>query len=88
MKINTFLVGNFMSSLSEFNALVSSINVSEENLQKINELKNCFDENHIEDFLEKLNQIDNIDELLESSENSPENTNLFLDFVSDLIINK
>ncbi len=77
-----------MSTQSEFNALFNAIHVSKENLPKINELKECFDENHIEEFLEKLNQIDNIDELLESSDESPENTNLFLDFVSGLIINK
>jgi len=68
--------------------LFDSIHVNQDNSEKISELKNCFSENHIEEFLEKLNEIDDIDDLLMSSEDSPEVTNQFLDFVSELIINK
>lgn len=77
-----------MSTKSQFNALLNSVQVTQDNSDKINELKNCFNEDHIEDFLEKLNEIDDIDDLLECSETSPELTNQFLDFISELIINK
>lgn len=77
-----------MSTQSEFNELLSSISVSQENSQKISELRNCFNESHIEEFLEKLNEIDNIDDLLDSSQQAEGVTDQFIDFVSELIINQ
>lgn len=77
-----------MSTQSEFNELLSSISVSQKNSHKINELRNCFNESHIEEFLEKLNEIDNIDDLLDSSQQAEGVTDQFIDFVSELIINQ
>ena len=77
-----------MNAQTQLDVIFDSLNVSDEHLDKINDLKNSFDENHVEVFLEKLEAIDDIDELLESSEESHNCTNQFIDFVSELIISK
>jgi len=77
-----------MSTQSQLETIFDSLNVSDEHMQKLNELKNSFNEDHVEIFLEKLETIDNIDELLECSDDSQERSNQFIDFVSELIISK
>lgn len=77
-----------MSAQSQLEELFSSLNVGEEKQKIIDELKNSFDENHVEAFFEKLETIEDIDDLLESSEQSPERSDQFIDFISQLIINK
>ena len=77
-----------MNAQTQLEVIFDSLNISDEHQEKINDLKNSFDENHVEIFLEKLEAIENIDELLESSKESHDSTNKFIDFVSELIISK
>ena len=77
-----------MNAQTQLEVIFDSLNISDEHQEKINDLKNSFDENHVEVFLEKLETIEDIDELLEVSDASIEQSNQFIDFVSELIIKK
>ena len=77
-----------MSVQAQLDDLFNSFSVKKEYQGKLDELRNSFDENHVEVFLEKLETIEDIDELLEVSDDSIEQSNQFIDFVSELIIKK
>lgn len=77
-----------MSAQSQLESLFDSLNISDEHQQQVEELKSSYNDDCVETFLEKLNAMDNIDELIDSSENSQEKSDQFIDLVSELIINK
>lgn len=76
-----------MTTQAQLNSLFESLTIRDEHRDKLNELKQSFDENHVEEFLHTLETIDNIDEIFQESEDSSEQSNQFIDFVSELIIN-
>ncbi len=77
-----------MNTLSQLEQLLSSLKISSENQKIVDDLKNSFDENHVELFLEKLDTIEDIDKLFDASDESHDGSEQFIDFVSELIINK
>lgn len=77
-----------MLDQAQLDSLFNSFNVSAEYQYKLDELRNSFDENHVEIFLEKLEAFENIDELLADSSIPSEHSNQFIDFVSELIVSK
>ncbi len=77
-----------MPDQAQLDNLFNAFKVSAEYQYKLDELRNSFDENHVEIFLEKLEAFDNIDELLAESFIPSEHSNQFIDFVSELIVSK
>ena len=76
-----------ISAQSQLEDLFNSLDVNDTNKNKINELKDCFDEDHVEVFLEKLESIDDLDALMQTTDDtSIDPSDQFIDFVSELII--
>lgn len=76
-----------MSAQAQLDQIFSSINIKSANKEKINDLRECFDEDHVDVFLEKLDSMSDIDSFL-NDEIPEEESNQLIDFISDLILKK
>jgi len=76
-----------MSAQAKIDTLMNTLVESGADKNKVNELKESFDENQVELFLEKLSAFDDLDSLLNNSEESSDQSNHLIDLVSELIIN-
>ena len=77
-----------MNAQKQLNHLLDSLQASDEDIDKFAELKACFDENHIENFLEKLESMSALDEYISGhvSQQASSKSDEFIDFISTLII--
>ncbi len=76
-----------MSAQAQLDQIFSSINIKSADKEKINDLRECFDEDHVDVFLEKLDSMSDIDSFL-NDEIPEEESNQLIDFISDLILKK
>ncbi len=76
-----------MSAQAQLDQIFSSINIKSADKAKINDLRECFDEDHVDVFLEKLDSMSDIDSFL-NDEIPEEESNQLIDFISDLILKK
>ena len=76
-----------MSAQAQLDQIFSTINIKSANKEKINDLRECFDEDHVDVFLEKLDSMSDIDSFL-NDEIPEEESNQLIDFISDLILKK
>ena len=76
-----------MSAQAQLDQIFSSINIESADKEKINDLRECFDEDHVDVFLEKLDSMSDIDSFL-NDEIPEEESNQLIDFISDLILKK
>lgn len=77
-----------MNAQEQLNNLFDSFQVTQEDAKKFAELKACFDENQIENFLDKLGSVQELDQYLDSSTDKDQqnHSDSFIDFISWLII--
>lgn len=74
-----------MSAEAQLNELVNTLIESGVNQEKISELQECFNEQQVEIFLEKLATIEGLDALIDETSDSSDQ---LIDIVSELIISK
>jgi hypothetical protein len=77
-----------MSAQVQIELLMNTLVVSGADKKKVSELKESFDENQVEIFLEKLSAFDGLDSLINDSEESTDQSNQLIDMLSELIINE
>jgi|TARA_B110000240_G_C13178781_1_gene316833 hypothetical protein len=77
-----------MSAQVQIELLMNTLVVSGADKEKVSELKESFDENQVEIFLEKLSAFDGLDSLINDSEESTDQSNQLIDMLSELIINE
>ena len=76
-----------MSAQAQLEEIFSALNICSADKEKINDLRECFDEDHVDVFLEKLDSMADIDSFL--NESIPEKeSNQLIDFISELILQK
>ena len=77
-----------MSAQIQLEVLLNTLIESGADQNKISELKESFNENQVEVFLEKLSAFDDLDNLINDSAESSDQSNQLIDLVSELIISK
>ena len=76
-----------MSAQAQLEEIFSALNICSADKEKINDLRECFDEDHVDVFLEKLDSMADIDSFI--NEGIPEKeSNQLIDFISELILQK
>ena len=76
-----------MSAQAQLEEIFSALNICSADKEKINDLRECFDEDHVNVFLEKLDSMTDIDSFI--NEGIPEKeSNQLIDFISELILQK
>ena len=76
-----------MSAQAQLDEIFNSFNIKSADQKKIDDLRECFDEDHVEVFLEKLNTVSVIDSYMDSHPPA-EVSDQFIDFISELILKK
>jgi len=77
-----------MSAQAQLEVLISTLVDSGVDQSKVSELKESFNDNQVEFFLEKLSAFDDLDSLINDTQESSDQSNQLIDLVSELIINK
>jgi hypothetical protein len=77
-----------MSAPAPLEVLMNTLVESGVDQNKVSELKESFNENQIELFLEKLSAFDELDSLIDDTTEPSEQSNQLIDLVCDLIISK
>jgi hypothetical protein len=77
-----------MSAQAQLEVLISTLVNSGVDQNKVSELKESFNDNQVEFFLEKLSAFDDLDSLINDTQESSDQSNQLIDLVSELIINK
>ena len=77
-----------MSAQAQLEVLISTLVDSGVDQNKVSELKESFNDNQVEFFLEKLSAFDDLDSLINDTQESSDQSNQLIDLVSELIINK
>ena len=76
-----------MSAQAQLEEIFSALNNCSADKEKINDLRECFDEDHVDVFLERLDSMADIDSFI--NEGIPEKeSNQLIDFISELILQK
>ena len=76
-----------MSAQAQLEEIFSALNNCSADKEKIKDLRECFDEDHVDVFLEKLDSMTDIDSFI--NEGIPEKeSNQLIDFISELILQK
>lgn len=75
-----------MSLQTELAVLMNTLVENGTDQQKVTELQQSFDDQQVEVFLEKLAGFEDLDTLINDSPEHSDQSNQFIDFVSDLII--
>lgn len=76
-----------MSAQAQLDEIFSTLKIKSVDEEKINDLRECFDEDHVDVFLEKLDAMTDNDNFL-NNEIPEEESNQLIDFISDLILKK
>ena len=76
-----------MSAQAKLDEIFSALDIKSVDKEKIMDLRECFDENHVDVFLEKLDSMREIDSLMEN-EIPEQESNQLIDFISELILKK
>jgi hypothetical protein len=77
-----------MAAQAQLEVLMNALVKNGVDQNKISELKECFNANQVELFLEKLSTFDDLDDLINDATESTDQSNQLIDLVSELIINK
>ncbi len=76
-----------MSAQLQIDEVFNSLEIKKTDQEKIDELKERYDEDHIDVFLEKLESMSIIDVYIDNEKHN-DNSNQFIDFISELILKK
>ncbi len=76
-----------MSAQAKLDEIFSALDIKSVDKDKIMDLRECFDENHVDVFLEKLDSMSEIDNLMDN-EIPEQESNQLIDFISELILKK